>query len=527
MYSGKKICTKDGEKNMSVIIQQAQAGQLMMNKASPAMKRSLEKLSSGLRTDKSGKLFTSGTSDGEIMRSRSGGIMKALTTTQDGISMIQAASDALDRTQEMLGQMRGLAVQASGDNLTQQDRGYIQAELNGIRSEITELAENTRFGRKSLLNGDNAVLWSSTDKGIKAVVNGGLRSPGRFGGNYAVDGNFELSITTQPGQPELQVSESFRDYDSGTLLRDSGMPGNPAELTLTQGDGRQAVVVLYPDDTLDDMAAKMNRAVASGLGQGEFAGNDAGFVAFNEAGELVMRSSVAGKMGTITLSGSDEVLDALSMKTVQEAQENTYSVTVKDIDSGMITAEDVKISGGRLKGVIHENIDVEFSPSLGIRATLDDGMGGFRLEDETGGAGLKATLHVADNSSVFQAGAGAGGDVLLSIGDMRAGALGLGGLNVMSRASALEAVATVDEAADKVAMQQARLGTSQKRLERYAENLSGEAEPLFLTEGRAIRNDDAEEILKSAKEGISSQPNAAILSQANQARQNVLVLFRG
>ncbi|MDY6426325.1 MAG: flagellin, partial [Synergistales bacterium] len=138
-------------------------GQRIMQRNSLAMKRSLEKLSSGLRTKIADLDNTAELAIGETMRSRIFGMEKALNNSQDGISMIQTAVGGLTRTQSMLNRMRELSVQAANDALTQQDRSYIQIEINEIRDQIDLIGNSTQFNRKSLLNGDNAILWSSSD----------------------------------------------------------------------------------------------------------------------------------------------------------------------------------------------------------------------------------------------------------------------------------------------------------------------------------------------------------------------------
>ena len=169
-------------------------GQRIMQRNSLAMKRSLEKLSSGLRTKIADVDNTAGLAISETMRSRIGGMEKALNNSQDGISLIQTANGALDQTQSMLMRMRELTVQAANDTLTQQDRGYIQVEINEIRDEISNLATNTQFNRKNILSGDSAVLWSSTSDKVKAIVHGGMRSIDNYGQKYSLDGNYRLQV---------------------------------------------------------------------------------------------------------------------------------------------------------------------------------------------------------------------------------------------------------------------------------------------------------------------------------------------
>lgn len=771
-------------------------GQRIMQKNSLAIRRSLEKLSTGLRTKIADVDNTAGLAISETMRSRIGGMEKALNNSQDGISMIQTANGALDQTQGMLRRMRELAVQAANDTLTQQDRSYIQTEINEIRAGITRLAETTQFNRKRILSGDNAVLWSSTDKNVKAVINGGLRTVDRFGQKYAVDGNYRLNVMTNAGKSQVQKSDIFhvkhddvvtdksvnvqagindvsirgdvpagtynlvlsealgedakvtgsfgldddeaftfdvssemsenasilfevksvntetgiatlratadiltqegvsrnavmddimiqagksadlsglfggeamsislddiesvnkgarfvvsvspskinegaigvdishvpdssdpmkieggafggeavhyvldgsananggvsfvnfyvdsktgnisqgsivietngafrsveaggrldasegtslagfqaayvgKVADGGTMLRDIDKfwDGNgafileqPKELTLTQGDGRQATVMLYANDTLDDVATKLNRAVAVGLGQGEYVDDASKFVSFVEsgtsgmesvAGTLVIRSVLAGSKGEITLSGNEDVLKALSLNTVQESSENRYTVTVRDAHTDNIIAQNVNITGNRLVGVIHENIDVEFDPMTGVYAAWNDDTKNFSLIDNTGGNGSSVIIHLADNTTVFQTGAGEGEDVLINIGDMRSTALGLDSVNVMSMKTAAESILVIDKAIDRVSMQQAKLGAAQNRLEHHIEHLTDETEALVEANSRIHDTDYAKEILEFTKMNILMQSNTAMLAQANQVQQNVLMLFR-
>ena len=370
---------------------------------------------------------------------------------------------------------------------------------------------------------------------IVIETNGAFRSAD-FGGSLDTSEGTSLA--------GFQAAYVGKVADGGTRLRDidkfwdgSGafILEQPKELTLTQGDGRQATVMLYANDTLDDVAAKLNRAVAVGLGQSEYVDDASRFVSFVEAGTsgmesvagtLVVRSVLAGDKGEITLSGNEDVLKALSLNTVQESQETRYSVTVSDAHTDEIIARDVKITGSRLVGVVHENVDVEFDPMMGIFAAWNEDTKNFSLVDSTGGNGSSVILHLADNTTVFQTGASEGEDVLINIGDMRSEALGLNGVNVMSRESAAESLSVIDKAIDRVSMQQAKLGAAQNRLEHHLGHLTDETEALVEANSRIRDTDYAKEILEFTKMNILMQSNSAMLAQANQVQQQVLMLFR-
>ena len=493
------------------------AGHMMTQRTSPALKKSLEKLSLGLRTQKSSAEITQSLSESDALKA---GTFRVLAGIQDGISMIQAASQSLGKIQDMAGRIRELALQAGNDELALQDRGYMQAEINAARNEITHVADNARFGRKRLLNGDSAVLWSSSDSRVKAVIRGGLRSSEMSGQKFSVDGDYTVSAHVDAGQAQIQESNTFTvngaKADGDTTLGNTDQLKGilPKELTLTQGDGRQAAIILREDDTLHDMAAKFSRAISHGLGQGEYTNDTDKFATFTEEGTLVLRSALAGKNGSVTVSTGGELMRALSLKTTQTPQETHYTATITE-SGGAILAENVKAEDGVIHGAIHSNIDIDLGAMFGVNASWNDDAGKFELEARNP---AQATIHTADNTAVFQT--GEGGAVMVSAGDMRADALGLGSVNVMSRESAFEAVAAADRASDIVAVQQAKLGALQSRLERHIRNLTGKSESL-------IEIQNAEEIMSLAKNSILTHSNSAMLSQANQSGQNVLLLFRG
>ena len=777
-------------------------GQRIMQRNSLAMKRSLEKLSSGLRTKIADMDSTAELAIGETMRSRIFGMEKALNNSQDGVSMIQTAVGGLSQTQSMLNRMRELSVQAANDALTQQDRSYIQVEINEIRDHIDLIGNSTQFNRRSLLNGDSAILWSSSDNNVKAIVNGGLRSIDQYGQKYSVDGNFKLTIETRVGQAQTQKSNifaikhdntttsktistalgvddvyatgstppgtynmtlssadgeaakftgsykigeaadgskanvedvftlnasdglvdnasilfevktinrntgtvtlratadimnqdgatskavldnimlaedgeeinltelfgseslsiglsgidyisdgaaftvsvsaqspvesavgldisgtvdgayydkwdgapfhnedlhyvlngdhiagkelrftnfiinektgdisegniylktgaTFRDFDSseeGTLvaslktgfiseaatgktkLKDIDKfwdsQGNflidePKEITLTQGDGKQAKLMLYADDTIDDVVRKFNSAIATGLGQANYVDDASKFVSFVEgqtagaeavAGTLVMRSVLTGKRGEITMSGNEELLKAFGLNTIQESVENRYGVTVRNAHDNSLIAERVEVAGNRLIGAIHKNVDVEFEPMLGVTAAWDDTTKNFKFTDSLGGRVSEVTLHLADNTTIIQTGAGEGEDVMVNIGDMRSHALGLDGVNVMSLEDAMHSVAIIDLATDKVSMQMAKLGASQNRLEHHIGNLTDEMQALIDANSTIRDTDYAKEMVEFTKIKILMESNSAMLAQSNAIQsQSILNLMR-
>ena len=114
--------------------------------------KSSEKLSSGYKINRAAD-DAAGLSISEKMRRQIRGLNQASDNAQDGISAVQTAEGALQEVHDMLQRMNQLAVKASNDTLTSDDRGYIQAEVNKLVSEINRTASTTQFNNQNLLDG--------------------------------------------------------------------------------------------------------------------------------------------------------------------------------------------------------------------------------------------------------------------------------------------------------------------------------------------------------------------------------------
>jgi Flagellin and related hook-associated proteins len=112
---------------------------------------SLAKLSSGKRINKAGD-DAAGLAISEKMKAQIGGLKQAKRNAQDGISLIQTAEGALSETHSILSRMNDLAVQASNDTLTDEDRTKITKEVTALQKNITDISNNTEFNTKKLLD---------------------------------------------------------------------------------------------------------------------------------------------------------------------------------------------------------------------------------------------------------------------------------------------------------------------------------------------------------------------------------------
>ena len=151
------------------------------------MGKSLEKLSSGFRINRAAD-DAAGLAISEGLRSQIGGLKVAVRNAQDGISVVQTAEGALTETHAILQRMRDLTVQAVNDGATDINaRNDAKAEYDQLALELDDIATNTKFNGKALLDGTYSGTFqvganagetlniavatgvSSTDLSVKAI----------------------------------------------------------------------------------------------------------------------------------------------------------------------------------------------------------------------------------------------------------------------------------------------------------------------------------------------------------------------
>ena len=74
-------------------------------------------------------------------------------TEQEITRMQYTTEGGLAEVHDMLQRMTTLAVQASNDTLTSADRGYLDQEVQALKSEIDRVASTTTFNEQNLLDG--------------------------------------------------------------------------------------------------------------------------------------------------------------------------------------------------------------------------------------------------------------------------------------------------------------------------------------------------------------------------------------
>ena len=208
--------------------------------------KSTEKLSSGYKINRAAD-DAAGLSISEKMRKQIRGLTQASSNAQDGISAVQTAEGALNEVQDMLQRMNELAVKAANGTNSEDDRNYIQDEVNQLIKEIDRVSTTTKFNETYLLKGDET---AKVDGVADTTIAGTL---GTNGTKAALEIDFS-ALEAKEGKSDITVGVGGKSYsvtvekgDGATAIGDkleAAMNANPivdkigGKFTATNTDGK-------------------------------------------------------------------------------------------------------------------------------------------------------------------------------------------------------------------------------------------------------------------------------------------------
>ena len=234
--------------------------------------------------------------------------------------------------------------------------------------------------------------------------------------------------------------------------------------------------------------------------------------------ENISADLLSGGIESISISGEPEA--------------GTYTLTFTPGESGdpnqlIITFEGTPYNKEVTVPTGSDTAQVQFD-DLGITVTVNADLTGtisgtFEVIAATGGGGEGGD---EGGGLILQIGANNGQEMVISIGDMQAEALGINDTSIDTVDDAEEALTSIDNALQEVSAQRSKLGAYQNRLEHTINNLSTAAENLTAAESRIRDVDMAQEMMEFTKNSILLQASQAMLAQANQVPQGVLQLLR-
>ena len=547
----------------------------MLGLTTASQAKSTEKLSSGYKINRAAD-DAAGLSISEKMRKQIRGLTQASANAQDGISAVQTAEGALTEVHDMLQRMNELAVKASNGTMSENDRSYVQNEVDQLVTEIDRVAETTKFNETYLLKG-------SGDKSATVKAEATIGAAGAAKTSEAVvtaaKGNIYSGAVTSSlaSGTEDTATVTYKDAEGNTRTKDvTFKAGADAEATAKnlakaiEGDKDLGKIFnadadkngkLSIESKLNGNKTDANKNAVTGItfksavttSGVNTAMTGTATAAVGESVEFDLTGLASGN--SITIDGKTYTYDPTKaapnkgniFKTADDLQKllgDDYQVTVAS--SVDVTSTEDKTPGdstftpGGESTTVTENGTMKADSAAtalgalnaatdfaGITATNAGAEGVAKVEHANPKVVLqiarKATPEMSDTMTLsLHVGADSTEEnkISVDIESMNAKGLGIDGLKVdgTNSTNADNAIDTIAAAIQKVSTQRSALGAVQNRLEHTINNLDNVVENTTSAESQIRDTDMATEMVKYS--------NNNILAQANQSNQGVLSLLQ-
>ena len=460
----------------------------MLGLTTASQAKSTEKLSSGYKINRAAD-DAAGLSISEKMRKQIRGLTQASLNAQDGISAVQTAEGALTEVHDMLQRMNELAVKASNGTNSEDDRSYIQNEIDQLVTEIDRVSTTTKFNETYLLQGNARGTVSATDTDQKVESKLADVELNAAAGSELVAGDVVLG----------KVTAEVKNNAGGALIGDlSGSVlnalNNAADGTITITQKKDAAT----NKLVDQYEVKDGNNVKATLTQAQL----------KEMGvNITAGTANAGEM-------------TIQLKWNQTEQKDLQAGLSIKADATNTTAAKLQASHLKVGDEVKVTIKAEQDATTGNTVTKLSAYDNAYVPDA-----LNVSLHVGADSSNDN-------KIEMSIESMSSKSLGLvnedGKLLVDGKDStnADKAIDTIAQAIQKVSTQRSALGAVQNRLEHTVNNLDNVVENTTSAESQIRDTDMATEMVKYSNNNILAQAGQAMLAQSNQANQGVLSLLQ-
>ncbi len=163
-----------------------------------SMTKAMEQLSTGRRIN-SAKDDAAGLAIASTMTAQIRGLNQAVRNANDGVSLLQTAEGAMIEQTNMMQRMRELAVQASNDTVTADQKGYLDTEYQALLTEIDRIGGATQW------NGENVL-----------DATGGRDAGGDYVFQVGADAEQEITVTIG----DVSTADLLSDLD-GTDITDA------------------------------------------------------------------------------------------------------------------------------------------------------------------------------------------------------------------------------------------------------------------------------------------------------------------
>ncbi len=482
-----------------------------------------QRLSSGMRIN-SAKDDAAGLQISNRLTAQIGGLQVAARNANDGISLAQTAEGALQESTNILQRIRDLSIQSANGSNGSSERAALQAEVSQLQSELNRIAETTRFGSRTLLDGTFGT--QTFQVGAQAFETITVAT-----GNAKADsiGSFQIDVGTAASTGVAKLGANVK-VTTGAAQSTNSIAAETLTVNGYLGTATYAVAV--------NSSAK---ATASGLNA---ISDDTGVTASARTNVKIDNLSLAGTVSFgIISNNSTAVTVSASITTKTDLSALAEAVNKETASTGVYATLSDDKSAVILTNEAGENIQLQNLTHSTNTATVDfatvDYDGGFAGTDELEAAAAGVTMDGANDAvavGILQLNSPRSYTVSGSVGNnlynpaanaaIGAGLQSVSTVDISSASGAQSAIAVVDQALASIDALRGDLGAVQNRFQSTISNLNSIVENASAARSRVRDTDFAVETANLTKSQVLQQAGLSVLAQANAASQNVLSLLR-
>jgi flagellin len=311
-----------------------------------ALETAFERLSTGKRVN-SAVDDAAGLAIGKELESRVSGLNQAIRNVNDGISMVQIAEGSLDEVTTILQRMRDLAVQASNDSLSADERGYLESEHTALAGALDDALGQAKFNGQALIDQDGTsfTIQSGADNTDEVAL--------------SLDGLTDSVLRVAPADVTLDAARAERVVFDEFVYGDVGA----YTITLTDSDSHNTTFSATTSgvETIADLATALTTAADTATRNS--ATVDAGISFAVVDGQLVATADATGsKLGSydtygIASTGLNSTDDAAATvyRGTANAQESAQ-LAISEIDTALTTVASDRASLGALQSQLESTV---------------------------------------------------------------------------------------------------------------------------------------------------------------------------
>ena len=287
-----------------------------------ALSKSLERLSSGFRINRAAD-DAAGLAVSMKFRAQIGSLRQASRNASEGNSLLQVAEGGADQISNILSRMKELATQAASANTSTSDRANIASEVNTLELEIDRIANSTRYGSSTLIDGS----FGTTSVSVAGALGGAYDVISVDVSNGIADATYNVAITTAGGAKIMTIDDGTTTQSVSVQFNDTDLEDGETKTLNFSSLGISLTVNSEYDQNANMTTGTM---VTGGLGASTF----------QVGSENSVNDRVSFSLGDMTTSATGLNL-ALDLTTQSGAQS-----ALSDVDSAISVLADRRATIG-------------------------------------------------------------------------------------------------------------------------------------------------------------------------------------